>query len=133
MRPKKVKRGVPLCEAIRARYEHESTPEDAHVVLHDADYNAVAVEVVNGAKIENRVKQLNRLLEAVVSSDDVGNVDPGDLEALVPQLQALDLSSNLVSKWDVIAAIGRGAPALRSLVLKSVHGAAISFLFNPVL
>jgi len=128
VRPKKVTRGVALAAAIRARYEHQSAPEDAHVTLHDADFNAVDVEVVNGAKIENRVKQLDRLMEAVVAGDDVGDVPPGDLRQLVPRLKALDLSQNLVCKWATVADIGRGAPNLRSLVLKCVDG-VVDFFF----
>ena len=129
VRPKKVTRGVALAAAIRARYEHQSAPEDAHVTLHDADFNAVDVEVVNGAKIENRVKQLDRLMEAVVAGDDVGDVPPGDLRQLVPRLKALDLSQNLVCEWATVADIGRGAPNLRSLVLKCVDG-VVDFFFS---
>lgn len=111
--------GQSVCQAIRQRYAHTTTPEDAHVVLRDVDHRAVDVEVVNPNKVENKVRHLQQLLEAVLSDADV-NDQTGDesLQELCPQLQALNLSDNLTASWDTVAKICRQAPHLRSLILK---------------
>lgn len=128
MRPKKATTGTPLAAAIRERYTHVSAPSDAHVVLHDAQHNAVHVEVVNGEKVERRLQNLHALLEAVLSGMDVREPQPGEtaverergkgVRDMCPELRALDLSTTLLAAWPAVAEMVREAPALRSLILK---------------
>ncbi|KAJ6801856.1 tubulin-folding cofactor E [Iris pallida] len=85
-----------------------------------ASKKRVSIELVGKNKVQERLKRLEDLTGASVACLGVSSVgDPDGISALVPNLKELDLTWNLLSRWQDIDSICKALPALEVLNLTS--------------
>ncbi|KAI0807698.1 hypothetical protein C8Q74DRAFT_81996 [Fomes fomentarius] len=129
--------GVSFLTALAAKYielPHGSGLEK--VVLGSSD-GAIEVEVVGLDKIRNNLARLERLRQVSLDNELVSTADPpGQIRRTCTGIRGLDLSRNLISGWDTVAAITIELQNLQSLCLnqnrfrspKDLHFDATAFL-----
>ncbi|KAL4239116.1 hypothetical protein ACF0H5_003818 [Mactra antiquata] len=124
IRPKKANFGISFMSAVNDRYgrtEDENAgviTEDLYVV--DAYNKTTVVEMVGARKVNELQSKLNELKEVVVRGLMVyGTLSPTDqshdLASLVPSIENLDISLNLIKSWKQIAEITEQLKNLRVL------------------
>ncbi|KAJ6825185.1 tubulin-folding cofactor E [Iris pallida] len=85
-----------------------------------ASKKKVSIELVGKDKVGERLKRLEDLVGASVACLGVSSVgDPDGISALAPNLKELDLTWNLLSRWQDINSICKALPALEVLNLTS--------------
>ncbi|KAJ6826854.1 tubulin-folding cofactor E [Iris pallida] len=121
VRPKSLSSGIPLSDALHLRYHADSTKEEEdEMYAFSASKKKVSIELVGKNKVQERLKRLEDLTGASVACLGVSSVgDPDGISALVPNFKELDLTWNLLSRWQDINSICKALPALEVLNLTS--------------
>ncbi|KAF8798138.1 RNI-like protein [Phlegmacium glaucopus] len=111
--------GVSFLTALVSKYVEELHGSDTQekVVL-GSSQGAIEVEAVSLDKIRQRFSRLDQLREVSLEYMNVSKGDePGRILESCPNVRGLDLSSNLLPSWEIIAEITRELPLLRRLSL----------------
>ncbi|XP_008775749.2 tubulin-folding cofactor E isoform X2 [Phoenix dactylifera] len=119
VRPKNLSAGISFIEALHLRYRGDSTKEeeDEMYVLSTSN-KRVSIQLVGKNKVQEKLKHFEELRGASVSYLGVSFVEPShEINALVPNLEELDLTGNLLSKWQDIGSLCDALPALGVLNL----------------
>ncbi|PKI47402.1 tubulin-folding cofactor E [Punica granatum] len=116
VRPPNLSPGVSLLKALHSRYRAESNQEenDEMYVL-SASNRRVSVQLVGRDKIQEKLGQLEEMKGASLAFGGVSSV--GNIDGVVPNLQELDMTGNLLSDWKDIAILCEQLPALTVLNL----------------
>ncbi|XP_066955852.1 tubulin-specific chaperone E-like isoform X1 [Macrobrachium rosenbergii] len=117
VRPAKVNAGVSLEEAVRGRYQDDTTIESQHTEQLQRAIGARFVEVVGMEKIGKKQSKLEELENVVLDGWCVYGAGDSDLMKLFPRIQELNLSNSLLSSWESVANIARQLPRLKFLDL----------------
>ncbi|XP_066988353.1 tubulin-specific chaperone E-like [Macrobrachium rosenbergii] len=118
VRPAKVSAGVSLEEAVRGRYQDDTTIESHHTEQLQRAIRARFVEVVGMEKIGKKQSKLEELENVVLDGWRVYGAGHSDLSKLFPCVQELNLSNSLLSSWKSVANIARQLPRLKFLDLR---------------
>ncbi|XP_076907204.1 tubulin-folding cofactor E-like [Bidens hawaiensis] len=118
-RPHNLSSGVSLLQALNIRYRTTSTKEELdEMYVLSASHKRVNVQLVGTDKIEDILARFDELQGASLSYLGVSSPgDPSEICKTLPNLKELDLTGNLLSKWQDINAICSGLPALTALNL----------------
>ncbi|XP_068212358.1 tubulin-specific chaperone E [Palaemon carinicauda] len=118
VRPTKVSTGVTLEEAVRGRYQDDTTIESHHTEQLQRAIRARFVEVVGMDKIGKKQSKLEELENVVLDGWRVCCAgENSNLSKLLPRVQELNLSNSLLSSWQSVAQIARQLPKLKFLDL----------------
>jgi len=126
VRAEKVCAGVPLLAALHARYNNEqaegassgAAPDRAVYLNAATSGRRVLVELVGEEQVTERQRQTDLLTRSRLVGACVSSVDPdADLQAALPNLEELDLTGNLLWRWDEPARLLRALPGLHTLNL----------------
>lgn len=121
VRPHNLSPGISLLHALQLRYATASTreEEDEMYVL-SASKQRVPIHLLGKDKIEDKLGRFEELTGASVSYLGISSSeDPCEISQTLPNLKELDLSGNLLCRWQDVEAICRGLPALAALNLSS--------------
>ncbi|XP_045187211.2 tubulin-specific chaperone E-like isoform X2 [Mercenaria mercenaria] len=120
IRVKKANFGVPFMTAVKDRYgkiEDENAgviTEELYVV--DEQNQQTVVEMVGARKVNDLQSKVDALKEVALRGMSVyGTLESHDLSVLVPSIEILDLSQNLMSSWAQVAMITKQLKNLNSL------------------
>ncbi|ONK77308.1 uncharacterized protein A4U43_C02F5200 [Asparagus officinalis] len=119
VRSKNLSAGISFVEGLRVRYRSDSTKEeeDEMYVLSTSN-KRVSVQLVGRNKVEEKLKNFEELVAASVSYLGISSIgSASEIKSLVPNLKELDLTGNLLSKWQDIDIIVEALPALEVLNL----------------
>ncbi|KAI0748566.1 hypothetical protein C8Q80DRAFT_1103758 [Daedaleopsis nitida] len=111
--------GVTFLSALTSKYIDlpRGTASLEKVVLGSSG-GAIEVEAVGLDKIRNNLARLERLREVSLDNEYVSKADPaGEVTRTCPGIRGLDLSKNLISDWETIAAIAIELQSLKCLRL----------------
>nr|CAD1842142.1 unnamed protein product [Ananas comosus var. bracteatus] len=119
VRPKALSPGISLIDALLLRYSGDYTKEEEEeMYVLSTSKKRVSVEFVGKNKVQEKLKHFDELLTASVSYMGVSSIGPPhEISALVPSLKDLDLTGNLISKWQEIASLCEALPSLEVLNL----------------
>ncbi|KAJ7864819.1 hypothetical protein B0H14DRAFT_2440573, partial [Mycena olivaceomarginata] len=112
--------GTSFLKALYSKYvELPHGSESQEKVLLGSSNGAIEVEAVDLDKIRGKFAHLDRLREVSLDNENVSRYDepPGTIRATCPSVRGLDLSTSLISSWDLIARISAELPALQRLSL----------------
>lgn len=120
-RPHNLSTGVSLLQALDIRYRTSSTKEEEdEMYVLSASNKRVNVQLLGKDKIEDKLGRLEELPGASLFYLGVSSSgDPFQISKTLPNLKELDLTGNLLSEWQDVAAICSGLPALTALNLSS--------------
>ncbi|KAJ9567752.1 hypothetical protein OSB04_003718 [Centaurea solstitialis] len=120
-RPHNLSSGVSLLQALDIRYRTSSTKEEEdEMYVFSANNKRVSVQLVGKDKIEDQLGRFEELPGASLFYLGVSSSgDPVQISKTLPKLKELDLTGNLLSEWQDVAAICSGLPALTALNLSS--------------
>ncbi|GMJ11703.1 PFIFFERLING, TUBULIN-FOLDING COFACTOR E [Hibiscus trionum] len=121
VRPQNLSPGISLLEALKLRYQSQSTKqeEDEMYVL-SASNKRVSVELLGKDKIQDKLSRFEELNSASISYLGVSTPgDPAEIHASVPNLKELDLTGNLISDWKDVGTICEQLPHLVALNLSN--------------
>lgn len=121
--------GVSCPEAIKVRYgfiDDELAGIDRETIASvQKSLNAPFVEMVGFSKVNKKQSTFEELKIICVQDQCISNAGfPGDLAALCPKVEELDLSQNLLNNWETIVEICVQLPVLTHLNVRysiSVH------------
>ncbi|KAJ3683216.1 hypothetical protein LUZ60_013443 [Juncus effusus] len=121
VREKGVCGGVSLVDAVHRRYRTESTKEEEEeMYVFSASQKRVNVELVGKNKVQEIFKKFDEIHSISVSYMGVSTIgDLDEIKTLLPKLKELDLTGNLLSKWEDIASLCEALPSLEVLDLTS--------------
>ncbi|KVH88820.1 CAP Gly-rich domain-containing protein [Cynara cardunculus var. scolymus] len=113
--------GVSLLQALDIRYRTSSTKEEEdEMYVLSASNKRVNVQLLGKDKIEDKLGRFEELPGASLFYLGVSSSgDPFQISKTLPNLKELDLTGNLLSEWQDVAAICSGLPALTALNLSS--------------
>lgn len=120
-RPHNLSTGVSLLQALDIRYRTSSTKEEEdEMYVLSASNKRVNVQLLGKDKIEDKLGRFEELPGASLFYLGVSSSgDPFQISKTLPNLKELDLTGNLLSEWQDVAAICSGLPALTALNLSS--------------
>lgn len=119
VRPHKINSGMTLEDAVRMRYQDDSTV-DANVTEQlQRTINARFVEVVGMDKVGKVQGTLETLDTVVLDGWAINSPGPSDLTVLFARLRYLDVSNSLLPSWEVVADMAKQLPSLRFLNISS--------------
>ncbi|KAL4325721.1 hypothetical protein GQ457_11G011090 [Hibiscus cannabinus] len=121
VRPQNLSPGISLLEALKLRYQSQSTKqeEDEMYVL-SASNKRVSVELLGKDKIQDKLSRFEELNSASISYLGVSTPgDPAEIRASVPNLKELDLTGNLISDWKDVSTMCEQLPHLVALNLSN--------------
>ncbi|KAG7198222.1 hypothetical protein KM043_005629 [Ampulex compressa] len=110
IRPGKARFGISCPDAIKIRYglindEFAGIDRDTLTSL-QKEMNAPFLEVVGFSKVNKKQSKFDQLKIIWLRDQYVSNAgSPGELEALCPALEELDISRNLINSWQIVADI----------------------------
>lgn len=119
-RPTALSAGIPLPDALRLRYSVDdfTKEEEDEMYVFSTSQKRVPVELVGKSKVQEKLKNFNALLSASVSYMGVSSIgSPDQLKNLVPNLRQLDLTGNLLSRWQDISSLCQALSSLEVLDL----------------
>ncbi|XP_073277016.1 tubulin-folding cofactor E [Primulina huaijiensis] len=121
LRPHNLSAGVSLLEALQTRYQTASTKEEEdEMYVLSARNNRVSVQLLGKEKIQDKMSRFEDLTSA--SLFHLGVKFPGSpdhVSSVLPNLKELDLTGNLIDKWEDIGVINEGLPSLEALNLSN--------------
>nr|XP_019708382.2 tubulin-folding cofactor E isoform X2 [Elaeis guineensis] len=119
VRSKNLSAGISFIEALHLRYRGDSTKEEEdEMYILSTSKKRVSIQLVGKNKVQEKLKHFEELRGASVSYLGVSFVGSSDeINALVPNLEELDLTGNLLSKWQDIGSLCDALPALGVLNL----------------
>ncbi|KIM86184.1 hypothetical protein PILCRDRAFT_816109 [Piloderma croceum F 1598] len=111
--------GISFLTALRSKYiETQHGTASLEKVVLGSSKGAIEVEAVGLDKIRGKFAQLERLREISVDYENVATADsPGEVRNTCPNVRGVDLSSNLLPSWDMVALIAVELPQLERLAL----------------
>ncbi|PON42013.1 CAP Gly-rich domain containing protein [Trema orientale] len=111
--------GISLIEALRVRYQGDSTKEEEdEMYVLSASNKRVSIQLVGKDKIQDKLSRFEELTGASLSF--LGVSSPGlssENGSLLPNLKELDLTGNLLSDWTDVGTICKELPTLAALNL----------------
>ncbi|PON49534.1 CAP Gly-rich domain containing protein [Parasponia andersonii] len=111
--------GISLVEALRVRYQGDSTKEEEdEMYVLSASNKRVSIQLVGKEKIQDKLSRFEELTGASLSFFGVSS--PGlssENGSLLPNLKELDLTGNLLSDWKDVGTICKELPTLAALNL----------------
>lgn len=119
VRPHKINSGMTLEDAVRKRYQDDSTISTQVTEQLQRTINARFVEVVGMDKVGKLQGTLETLDTVVLDGWAVNSGGPSDLTVLFPRLRYLDVSNSLLPSWEVVAEMAKQLPSLRVLNISS--------------
>lgn len=119
VRPKNLSAGISFVEALHLRYRGDSTKEEEdEMYVLSTSKKRVSIQLVGKNKVQEKLKHFEELHGASLSYLGVSLIGPShEISALVPNLKELDLTGNLLSKWQDIGSLCDALPALQVLNL----------------
>ncbi|XP_042388414.1 tubulin-folding cofactor E-like isoform X1 [Zingiber officinale] len=119
VRAKNLSSGISFLEALHLRYGSESTKEEEEeMYVYSTSQKHVSIQLVGKHKIQEKLQHINELLNASLSYLGVSSTEPSnEINAVVPNLKELDLTGNLLSRWQDIDTLCKALPALEILNL----------------
>ncbi|KZV33102.1 hypothetical protein F511_03368 [Dorcoceras hygrometricum] len=122
LRPHNLSAGVSLLEALQTRYQTASTKEEEdEMYVLSARNNRVSVQLLGKEKIQDKMSRFGDLTS--VSLSYLGVRFPGSpdhVRSVLPNLKELDLTGNLIDKWEPAAStVVQGFHSLRLLNLEN--------------
>lgn len=119
----KVSHGVTVMEALRVKYGVDISHEDQQgLFVRTVGNVAVPVQVVGFGAIAHKQSQLEKLTVVDVSEEMVARAgEDGEIARACPNIQELDIGSNLLATWEELARICRQMPRLRHLNMSYVY------------
>eukprot|EP00051_Salpingoeca_urceolata_P015887 m.208091 g.208091 ORF g.208091 m.208091 type:complete len:283 (+) comp18527_c0_seq8:84-932(+) len=120
MTSKKLTFGSTVVDAIRERYADDRASDEiatpSNVV--DSQGNRMTVKIIGKDGVAAKQRRLDQLRHVYLKDMVVSKVGPGnDIAHHCSRLETLELANNLISSWDVVAAIVAQVPSLRRLDL----------------
>ncbi|XP_024020565.1 tubulin-folding cofactor E isoform X1 [Morus notabilis] len=110
--------GISLLEALRLRYQGDTTKEEEdEMYVLSASNKRVSVELVGKDKIQDKLSRFEELTGASLSFLGVSSPgsSPCDIGTVLPNLKELDLTGNLLSDWKDVGTICKELPNLAAL------------------
>ncbi|KAH7681405.1 Ubiquitin-like protein [Dioscorea alata] len=121
VRAKNLSAGISLIDALCTRYRSDTTTtkeEEDEMYVHSMSNKRVQIQLVGKHKVEEKLKRLDEICSMSTAYLGVSSVGSShEITALVPKLKELDLTGNLLSKWQDITSICKALPALEVLNL----------------
>ncbi|XP_062091919.1 tubulin-folding cofactor E [Humulus lupulus] len=111
--------GISLIEALRLRYQGDTTKEeeDEMYVLSSSN-KRVSIQLLGKEKIQDKLSRFEELTGASLSFLGVSSPGfSGDTGSLLPNIKELDLTGNLLSDWKDVGTICKELPMLTALNL----------------
>ncbi|KAK4486726.1 hypothetical protein RD792_006702 [Penstemon davidsonii] len=120
-RPHNLSSGVSLLEALEARYRTTSTKEEEdEMYVLSARNQKVSIELVGKDKIQDKLSRYEELTSGSLSYLGVSLPgSPEHVSSALPNLKELDLTGNLLARWEDVGIICEGLPALEALNLSN--------------
>uniref|UniRef100_A0A803QVD7 CAP-Gly domain-containing protein n=1 Tax=Cannabis sativa TaxID=3483 RepID=A0A803QVD7_CANSA len=111
--------GISLIEALRLRYQGETTEEEEdEMYVLSASNKRVSIQLLGKEKIQDKLSRFEELTGASLSFLGVSSPGfSGDTGSLLPNLKELDLTGNLLSDWKDVGTICKELPMLQALNL----------------
>ncbi|KAJ0977230.1 hypothetical protein J5N97_012704 [Dioscorea zingiberensis] len=121
VRAKNLSAGISLIDALYMRYRGDTTQEEEdEMYVHSMSNKRVPIQLVGRHKVEEKLKRLEEIFSMSISYLGVSSIGSShEIRDLVPKLKELDLTGNLISKWQDIASLCKALPALEVLNLTS--------------
>ncbi|CAL9038104.1 unnamed protein product [Musa banksii] len=119
VRPKNLSTGISFLEALHRRYRGNSTKEEEdEMYVFSTSQKHVSIQLVGKNKIQEKLNHFKELLGASVSYLGVSSAETSnEINAIVPNLEELDLTGNLLSRWQDIGTLCEALPSLKILNL----------------
>ncbi|KAG9446329.1 hypothetical protein H6P81_012457 [Aristolochia fimbriata] len=119
VRPQNLTGGISLLEALNLRYRGDYTKEEEEeMYVLSAGNKRVNIQLVGKNKVQERLSRFEELCAASLLYLGVSSVGPRhQINFGVPNLKELDLTGNLLTKWQDVTAICEELPALEVLNL----------------
>ncbi|URE36845.1 CAP-Gly domain [Musa troglodytarum] len=119
VRPKNLSTGISFLEGLHRRYRGNSTKEEEdEMYVFSTSQKHVSIQFVGKNKIQEKLNQFKELLGASVSYLGVSSAETSsEINAIVPNLEELDLTGNLLSRWQDIGTLCEALPSLKILNL----------------
>ncbi|KAI6109640.1 hypothetical protein F5141DRAFT_1004120 [Pisolithus sp. B1] len=110
--------GVTFLTALSAKYVDEAHDvSDREKIILGSSNRAIEVEAVGFGKVRSKLRDLQRLREVSLDNEKVAFTDtPGQIRRTCPNVRGLDLSTNLLPSWQVVAGITVELPCLERLI-----------------
>ncbi|KAI6166847.1 hypothetical protein EDD17DRAFT_1541543 [Pisolithus thermaeus] len=111
--------GVTFLTALSTKYVDEAHDiSDREKIILGSSNRAIEVEAVGFDKVRSKLRDLQRLREVSLDNEKVAFTDtPGQIRRTCPNVRGLDLSTNLLPSWQVVAGITVEFPCLERLIL----------------
>ncbi|KAK8956744.1 hypothetical protein KSP39_PZI000251 [Platanthera zijinensis] len=119
VRSKSLSIGISFLKALHLRYRGESTKEEEdEMYVLSSSKRRVSIQLIGKSKIEEKLKHFEDLHGASIPYMGIGSVNPShEISNIVPNLKELDLTGNLLSRWQDINSLCEALPALEILNL----------------
>ncbi|XP_068647761.1 tubulin-folding cofactor E [Aristolochia californica] len=119
VRPQNLAGGIPLLEALNLRYHGDYTKEEEEeMYVLSVRNKRVNIQLVGKNKVQEKLSRFEELRAASVSYLGVSSIGPRhQISSVVPNLKELDLTGNLLTKWQDVTSICEELPALEVLNL----------------
>ncbi|THU69159.1 hypothetical protein C4D60_Mb08t11470 [Musa balbisiana] len=119
VRPKNLSTGISFLEGLHRRYRGNSTKEEEdEMYVFSTSRKHVSIQLVGKNKIQEKLNHFKELLGASVSYLGVSSTETSnEINAIVPNLEELDLTGNLLSRWQDIGTLCEALPSLKILNL----------------
>ncbi|KAK1262969.1 hypothetical protein QJS04_geneDACA016270 [Acorus gramineus] len=117
VRPRSLCGGVSVYQAVERRYRGDYTKEeeDEMYVLSTRN-NRVSIEFVGKNKVQEKLSRFEDLIGASLAYLGISSAGPPlQINSTIPYLKELDLTGNLLLKWQDIGAVCEQLPDLRVL------------------
>ncbi|TYG86502.1 hypothetical protein ES288_A13G138700v1 [Gossypium darwinii] len=107
LRPQNLSLGISLLQALKLRYQSQSTEQDEdEMYVLSASNKRVSVQLLGKDKIQDKLSRFEELTSASISYLGVSTPgDPAEISASVPNLKELDLMGNLITDWKDVGTI----------------------------
>ncbi|RRT82370.1 hypothetical protein BHE74_00024092 [Ensete ventricosum] len=119
VRPKNLSTGISFLEGLHCRYRGNSTKEEEdEMYVFSTSQKRVSIQLLGKNKIQEKLNHFKELLGASISYLGVSSAETSnEINAIVPNLEELDLTGNLLSKWQDIGTLCEALPSLKILTL----------------
>lgn len=111
--------GVTFLAALSAKYVDDTHDvSDREKIIFGSSKRAIEVEAVGFDKVRSKLRDLEHLREVSLDNEKVAFADtPGQIRRTCPNVRGLDLSTNLLPSWQIVACITVELPCLERLIL----------------
>ncbi|KAI6045604.1 hypothetical protein EDC04DRAFT_3053971 [Pisolithus marmoratus] len=111
--------GVTFLTALSTKYVDEAhSVSGGEKIILGSSNGAIEVEAVGFDKVRSKLRDLERLREVSLDNEKVAFMDtPGQIRRTCPNVRGLDLSTNLLPSWQIVAGVTVELPCLERLIL----------------